>query len=211
MSNADTPIVRALYFCSAATAGVFAISALSNGLLFWAAWRASYFMIAGPTDVVMGGFSLFPKFVMSFVVGLIVLAASRWAAERITERLDPGPRRRRSVEELVAEAREDHQISLYVVLGVALAGTLFISLWGAHGFLKSGWSLATRRVAWPAVYHTGLRVAPESKLDKRCLGVDVLWLGSSAAILNCGQGVRIIHDLEALVTEPTTTVPVEED
>jgi hypothetical protein len=211
LSNSDTPILRALYFCSAATAGVFAISALSNGFLFWAAWRASYFMIASPTDVVMGGFSLFPKFVMSFVAALVVLAATQWAVERVARGLDPDPRVRRSVEELVSEAREERLISLYVVLAVALAGTLFLSLWGADGFFKSGWRLVAHRVAWPAVYHTGLRVAPESKLDARCHGVDVQWLGSSAAILNCGQGVRIIHDLEGLVTEPTTTVPIEVD
>ncbi len=211
VSTIDTPILRTFYFCSAATAGVFAISALSNGFLFWAAWRTSYFMIASTTDVVMGGFSLFPRFALCFVGVTVFIEVCRRSADWVGARFNIEPLRRQTLEELRAEAHQERLTWLYLALAFALAGTLFLSLWGPAGLNKSAWRLLTHRVAWPMAYHTGLRVAPESKTDKRCLGVDVLWLGSSAAILNCGQGVRVVHDLEGLVTEPNTTLPVEVD
>ncbi|MDR6625014.1 hypothetical protein [Caulobacter segnis] len=203
-------IVEFLKFCSVATAGLFALSAVTNGIFFWAAWRVNYFMVANPADVVMGGFTILRHVAWIFIPAYLVMWLCRWAVEHFADRLNLRDSRIRTLEEIRAEAAEERLIMLYSALLMTLFISFSYSLYGLSDWNKSGWRLLSHRVHQPKVYLSGLRVAQESKLDNQCLGSDILWLGSSSAIIDCSHGVRVIHKLDDLVTELATEVPIDE-
>jgi|GEM_PF-1179107 len=60
---------------------------------------------------------------------------------------------------------------------------------------------AVEKISRPWWYATGLQVAPEYKaFEGKCANAPVAWLGSSTAILECSDRVRVIHKLDDLVT-----------
>ncbi|MBI1687054.1 hypothetical protein [Caulobacter hibisci] len=204
-----SPLVEFLKFCSLATAAIFGLSALINGFLFWAAWRLNFYVIAGPTDVVMGGFAIFWQVACAFALAYIGMGLFRWMLEQLCRRWQTESPRRQTFAERMAEIEQDRRINFCITMLVALATSFFYLIWGSAGISKSGWRLLNHRSPPPQVYTTGLRVAAESAIDERCHGGDVLWLGSASAILDCQQGVRVFHNIDDLVTEPSTEVPLD--
>lgn len=82
-------------------------------------------------------------------------------------------------------------VALAVVASLAQVVSLFDHVDGS----------AISGLARPWWYDTGLKAAPDySAFGGKCADAPVAWLGSSAAILECRDGVRVIHNLDDLVT-----------
>lgn len=202
----SSPLMRLIKTCSIATAACFGASALTHGIMFWAAWRVSYFMVASPTDVIMGGFPVFVLLLSIFAIaypicqvlmrGLNLGMSGLLLALRLRETPLPF-------------MREDNRTVFIFALSAAVLGAVPIGLRGFGGWSQSLWTLRDERVERPYIYDTGLRVATESNLAKECIGADVVWMGSGSAVLACAPGIRLIHKLDPLITELRTDIPAK--
>lgn len=198
---------------SVLSGGVFLASGLLNGYAFWSNWKINYYMIAAPADVIMGAFVSMYLVLASFTLIAAVTAMSMAAVvagETIVGLFRGGPvagyfslnpkhfwhRVRRKCRWLIMKSFSEFLILLRgpsaVRLGMLLCGfALFIVVGlfssGDNRFNVAFWS------------QTGLRVSDKPG-DNPCDGAPVLWLGSSAAILECRDGVRVIHDLDGIET-----------
>ncbi len=200
--DAQSPIGKFLAFCSLATAGCFGVSALANGAFFWISWKISYFRIANPGDVVMGGFALLVHFLWIFLAASLFVSLCRSAAQQGVAMLGVLDQRRLSIREFMAEAAEEHRFGFWMAVFISLFLALPVALWGRAAWDQSIWALLKEPIEQPVIYRTGLRVAAESTPISGCSKADILWMGSSSAVLKCEQGMRVIHKLDALVTEP---------
>lgn len=198
--------MRLIKICSIATAACFGASALTHGIMFWAAWRVSYFMIASPTDVVMGGF---PVFVLLLWIFAIAYPLLQMLMRGLSLLVSASLLHLRIIDAPLQFMPEDNRTAFTIALCAAILGAVPIGLWGGNFWHKSLWSLARERVERPYIYKTGLRVAKGSNLAENCIGADVAWLGSSSAVLACTQGIRLIHKLDPLITELNTDIPPE--
>lgn len=197
-ASETSPFVRLLTLFGIAATASFAASTLFNGLIFWAAWRINFFMIASTQDVILGGFAIAIRvalFSIAFLVFVFLLGrALNLAAIRLL-----GWR--------VSSWWEDYHLAVAVTVIAAVFISLPLSLWPFALSHPPLLSLSRLRVESPMAYQTGLRVAPESNKHAFCHGGEVLWMGSASAVLKCAQGVRVIHGREGLVTELTTDIP----
>lgn len=199
-------MLNLIKICSVATAASFGASALANGMIFWAGWRINYFMIASPTDVVMGGFAIVAQLPWLFAAAFILLnVGMRVFAWLLSTLLLSW----QIIETRWRVSPEDNGLLFWLSMMLAITTAVPVSLWGFHGWDRSLWSLRDARVQSPFVYRTGLRVASESTLSRGCVGRPILWMGTNAAVLDCQQGVRVIHKLDPLITELSTSVPAE--
>jgi hypothetical protein len=91
-----------------------------------------------------------------------------------------------------------------VIAGVSILATLIPPVLGIASTLADRFfkvDAAVRVLDRPWWYATGLQAAPEyNAFDGKCANAPVVWLGSSTAILECSDRVRVIHKLDDLVT-----------
>lgn len=181
---------------SVLTASAFVVSAAFNGFAFWSVWRLNYFMIAGPADVVMSGFLLFASMATLVVTIYLVTLVPFGAYWRLRSAVAGSAReKRRSMARVKALLRR-----FKMLFGLRDRESLhFLILLPVGGFLVLG-ALLNLRVVEPIFYESGLTVAADAEIAQKCQGARVLWLGSSAAILECQDGVRVLHKLDDLET-----------
>lgn len=192
------PLVWVIEAFSVATGAAFIISGVGNALTFWLAWKINYFMVATPGDIIMSGFIILTVLAFWIVIGLAAAAIFFFGLATL-----------RSVK--VTQLR----ISLKgVAAGITIAASLLsiisaiAGLWGAQrgtaDRMARDVEVFTEWAKEPPVfsYATGLRLAPGSVVQSDCENALVLWMGSSAVILRCREGVRIHHKLDGLVTQP---------
>lgn len=158
------------------TSASFAITALTNGLIFWRRWNVDYFSIATPSDVVMSGI---PTALGMVAVAVMLTVAFTLASTTIRRTLWG-----RRIDALALQnARK--------VFGRILIASLILSV--AH----SWFFIATNRDAITEGSN-GLFTAFDSDLPRECRGRRVAWLGSNAALVECRDHMRVVRDLDGV-------------
>lgn len=189
--------IKVARFCAGMSALAFVASVVANSAAFWISWRVSYFAIASPADVVMGGFNLFFPFALVLMACALAFRAMEFVLPRFLAAV--------GLIEPHRVYQDNTLIGFQGLTVVALIVSVSLVLGREDGSMRR---LLTDRLEL-GIYNTGLRVAPESDLDRGCVGGTVLWIGSTTAVLDCQQGVRILHKLDSLVSELSTEAPVE--
>lgn len=199
MSASNTsPFIRLLTLFGIAATASFATSTLFNGLLFWAAWRINFYMVASTQDVILGGFAIAVRTALystGVFIGLFLFAR---LLNALSKRLFDNDN----------FWWEDYRAAVSGTAVIAVLLSVPLSLWPFAWEHPKLWSLRHARVESPIVYRTGLRVAPESEVSTFCRNGDVLWMGSASAVLKCANRVLVLHGREGLITELTTDTPV---
>lgn len=197
----------------------FVISGVLNGLTFWAAWGLNYYSIASPGDVVMSGFILITLVVIVTIVVATLTGAILWLnkgdwvkpeivaddyaddvvkdAARKARMSKPDRDRLRAEMKSVRHQQISRLMKKYVWTLIATVSVGYAATQVAVGGRSLGVFQAI--VARPFWYETGLNVIDKPGADP-CDGAHVAWLGSSSAILECQDGVRVIHNLDELET-----------
>jgi len=209
----------AIELFSVTTGIAFVVSGILNGLTFWAAWKLNYYSIASPSDIIMSGFILISMVtvmalvVATFTKAILWLNQEDWIKqETISDGLTPeqleglaskarlSPPDVERLREAIAVARHqmiDRKFKHYVwsAMGIVLA------TYAATQAVIGGPSLGVFQaiVSRPFWYETGLNVIDRAG-DYPCDGAHVAWLGSSAAVLECRGGIRVVHNLDELQT-----------
>ena len=224
------PLLWLIELFSVLTGVAFVISGIANALAFWLAWGLNYFLIATPSDVVMSGFIFVAA--ISALSLLILPFRFAWGlgrrlgAQEIEEdkafkafineqqqsldeakRLNPDDDAVVALQKSIYSAkrwRDERKRRTRITDSVGLAASaigMIVSIVVAVPSIKRMWNEAV--VPRPVWYETGLMTQSSFRVgDVACGQARVLWLGSSAAVLDCPAGLRIIHKLEELQTEP---------
>lgn len=182
----------------------FVVSGVLNAITFLWVWRLNYFLIATPSDVVMSGFILVSIFSITIAVGGICLLLARYAARAYHRLLiraavdiksdDPIERAKLLIKHRLSQT-ERAGVLINGAAAVASVASIIISLFVATNQTATAWKLT------PFWYESGLNVAPTSSIaGGKCGGARVAWMGSSAAILECRDGIHVIHKLDDLET-----------
>lgn len=157
------------------TSACFIVSAAWNAIAFWREWDISYFAIATPADVIMGGFPV--------VFGMVVAAALSCLAFLLAN-----PRTWRVL--LRREAKGSSPVSRPVFARILIASFLMSAV-TQFGFVMmadgpvSGW--------------TGLFTNPDARaLPANCRGRPVRWSGSEAALIQCDDHIRVVRDFDGI-------------
>lgn len=177
-----------------ATSLIFVTSGLLNAITFFALWRINYFLVANPSDVVMSAFIF--GIISAIIIGSTVLIMLFFES---LDRLVFAVVKSTTIENskiAQVEQSDTHRLSIKsILMSLVLAVMTNVSLnWlmagnaGPEAFLKPFW------------YETGLNVALDADVPKGCRGAHVAWLGTSAAIVECREGIRLFRKLDDLAT-----------
>jgi len=190
------PLRWVIELFSVVTGIAFVLSGLLNSLTFALQWQISYFSVASPSDVIMSGFmttivALFAAMsviaLLHFVIMVEMLEKnSRNAAIFRFERIHPNKHWPLVFSLIRRKILGGGPSSIFAVC------ILLVGIYAYHSSPLSGFGS-------PYWYETGLNVADRPG-DNPCDGAHVAWLGSSAAVLECEDGVRVIHSLDSLET-----------
>lgn len=215
----ESRLKLAIELFSVAAGVAFVVSGALNGLTFWAAWRLNYYSIASPSDIVMSGFILISMAAVMTVIIAILFGSIVWLnqgdwikqeaisdgltiddLDRLASKARLSPPDIERLREDVARVRHrmiERKLKLYVWSGVGV----LLSTYAMTQALTGGPSLGVFQaiVARPFWYETGLNVIDRDS-NNPCDGAHVAWLGSSAAVVECSDGVRVFHNLDELQT-----------
>lgn len=176
---------------AAVTAFSFVVSGTVNWLAFRSFWSINYFSIATPQDIVIAGFAMTALIVIAslalaaatafiFIAGSVVYTA-------VHKPIDHG----KAVafwQVMLADKTKGPVESVFLLF----VACLLLSTVGCTIMLAFVLPSATE------FYDTGLAVSYRSDLPKNCHGEPVAWMGSQAAIVNCGGIIRVERDFERL-------------
>jgi hypothetical protein len=201
------------------SAAAFILSAIGNAAMFYFAWKINYFLIASPSDVVMSGFIVISVFILNLlalmILGLLLGLGIR-ALGVIWERARDFEFEFKNISKVSEKFSSLAAImTIFTFLFTTVESSqkvgevlklLGLERWKEVEAQASAEHKAKTKVL-PKVplkisYPTGLKVATSSNVDPACKKAPVLWLGSSAVVVGCTDGVRIFHKLDNVVTEP---------
>lgn len=216
------PLTWVIEAFSVATGIAFVLSGIANGAVFWLAWRLNYFLIASPSDVIMSGF-----IVLTVMGAALALAAAVVYMLVLVSKFRLLGSKLKGIDYGSWVARTDGRITniayTAIVLFLAFTTILIIQVGSSiYGDVMNDISAAkmgqiqskvsspiasnTHGARKPFSYATGLQVDGAMDGVAGCDGASVLWMGSSAAILDCSVGVRVVHKLDKMTTRRLTTL-----
>ena len=177
----------------------FIISATVNAVAFAISWRINYFLVASPADVVMGSFiTLGLSLIVAATMLVVVIVLAFWSdcIRQIESLEDPSFRNIVKVYK-TSFGRLPKTTRLLTSLKTRKGNRVLISGIFSSVVMLLGVAVP---ISGPFWQETGLNVAEGVNVASTCRGAHVLWLGSSTAILDCQDGIRVIHKLDGLET-----------
>lgn len=192
----EHPLKWMIELFSVVTGGAFVFSALTNAIMFFGRWNINYFSVASPSDVVMSGFLVFTGFI-SFFVFLFIISLIFTIVWYVITTLSQENSKIHPIKRIPSVVSSTSRVAMEAMISATGAKAFALMLFiGILGYSSIAWSRAITSMFWN---ETGLNVIDQPG-DNSCDGAHVLWLGSSSAVLECKDGVRVIHNLDGLET-----------
>lgn len=197
-----------------ATAFAFGISAFVNATLFWVRFRIDYFSVAQPSDIVMSGFKYVTLVLLVsvpvYILNRIYLGILRkfhiqlhlTLYKLVMKRALTFAEKRKLVGTANSALKSTFLAANLLVGGVALIVTFATVTFDkdfTHGLPPQDRPFWQRPLSDHAV--SRLYLSPSDSQFEDCGKAPVLWMGSSTAVLNCRNRLRIVSNSQTLLIE----------